>query len=149
MTQDRRPSPAGSVAASPWAGRFVRDADAHLFDEPLSNLDAKLRLLMRSEISRLHRGLGLTAVYVTHDQIEAMTLGDRVAVLHKGTLQQVDSPRQIYERAEQHVRRQLHRLATDEPDPGDDRGATLQLPIARGSPCRHHVASTGSPGTTW
>jgi multiple sugar transport system ATP-binding protein len=76
---------------------LVRDADAYLLDEPLSNLDAALRRLMRTEISRLQRGLGLTAIYVTQDQIEALTLGDRVAVLRSGTLQQVDTPRQIYE----------------------------------------------------
>jgi multiple sugar transport system ATP-binding protein len=77
---------------------IVRDARAFLFDEPLSNLDAKLRGQMRTEISRLQRRLGITTVYVTHDQTEAMTLGDRVAVLRKGVLQQVDTPRVLYER---------------------------------------------------
>ncbi|RFU42026.1 sn-glycerol-3-phosphate ABC transporter ATP-binding protein UgpC [Actinomadura logoneensis] len=76
---------------------IVREADAFLFDEPLSNLDAKLRGQMRTEISRLQRRLGVTTVYVTHDQTEAMTLGDRVAVLRKGELQQVASPRELYE----------------------------------------------------
>jgi multiple sugar transport system ATP-binding protein len=76
---------------------IVRQADAFLFDEPLSNLDAKLRGQMRSEISQLQRRLGVTSVYVTHDQTEAMTLGDRVAVLKKGILQQVASPRELYE----------------------------------------------------
>jgi len=76
---------------------IVRQADAFLFDEPLSNLDAKLRGQMRAEISRLQRRLGVTTVYVTHDQTEAMTLGDRVAVLRKGVLQQVGSPRELYE----------------------------------------------------
>ena len=76
---------------------IVREADAFLFDEPLSNLDAKLRGQMRTEISRLQNRLGITTVYVTHDQIEAMTLGDRVAVLRKGVLQQVDAPRELYE----------------------------------------------------
>ncbi|GAA4972916.1 sn-glycerol-3-phosphate ABC transporter ATP-binding protein UgpC [Kineococcus glutinatus] len=76
---------------------IVRQADAFLFDEPLSNLDAKLRGQMRSEISRMQRRLGTTTVYVTHDQTEAMTLGDRVAVLRKGVLQQVASPRELYE----------------------------------------------------
>ncbi len=76
---------------------IVRDADAFLFDEPLSNLDAKLRGQMRTEISRLQRRLGITTVYVTHDQTEAMTLGDRVAVLKKGVLQQIASPRELYE----------------------------------------------------
>jgi multiple sugar transport system ATP-binding protein len=77
---------------------IVRDARAFLFDEPLSNLDAKLRGQMRIEISRLQRHMGITTVYVTHDQTEAMTLGDRVAVLRKGLLQQVDTPRELYER---------------------------------------------------
>ncbi|MEQ3549954.1 sn-glycerol-3-phosphate ABC transporter ATP-binding protein UgpC [Pseudonocardia nematodicida] len=76
---------------------IVRSADAFLFDEPLSNLDAKLRGQMRTEISRLQRRLGITTVYVTHDQTEAMTLGDRVCVLRKGIIQQVASPRELYE----------------------------------------------------
>jgi len=76
---------------------IVREADAFLFDEPLSNLDAKLRGQMRSEISQMQRRLGVTSVYVTHDQTEAMTLGDRVAVLKKGVLQQIASPRELYE----------------------------------------------------
>ncbi|ALE73178.1 ABC transporter [Pseudonocardia sp. EC080625-04] len=76
---------------------IVRDADAFLFDEPLSNLDAKLRGQMRTEIARLQRRLGITTVYVTHDQTEAMTLGDRVCVLRKGVIQQVASPRELYE----------------------------------------------------
>ncbi|MEX5301749.1 ABC transporter ATP-binding protein [Kocuria sabuli] len=76
---------------------IVRDADAFLFDEPLSNLDAKLRGQMRTEIAQLQRRMGITSVYVTHDQTEAMTLGDRVAVLKKGILQQIASPRELYE----------------------------------------------------
>src|SRR5918993_2571996 len=76
---------------------IVRQADAFLFDEPLSNLDAKLRGQMRSEISRLQKKLGITTVYVTHDQTEAMTLGDRVAVLKRGILQQLATPRELYE----------------------------------------------------
>src|SRR6185369_3664144 len=76
---------------------IVRQADAFLFDEPLSNLDAKLRGQMRTEILRMQRRLGTTTVYVTHDQTEAMTLGDRVAVLRKGVLQQVASPRELYD----------------------------------------------------
>jgi multiple sugar transport system ATP-binding protein len=76
---------------------IIRQADAFLFDEPLSNLDAKLRGQMRTEISRLQRRLAITTVYVTHDQTEAMTLGDRVAVLRRGVLQQVASPRELYE----------------------------------------------------
>ena len=66
-------------------------------DEPLSNLDAKLRVQMRSEIARIQDDLGVTTIYVTHDQTEAMTMGDRVAVLRKGELQQVDAPQTLYE----------------------------------------------------
>ncbi len=76
---------------------IVREADAFLFDEPLSNLDAKLRGQMRTEIARLQKRLGITTVYVTHDQTEAMTLGDRVAVLKRGILQQLATPRELYE----------------------------------------------------
>ncbi|HYO86414.1 MAG TPA: ABC transporter ATP-binding protein [Dermatophilaceae bacterium] len=76
---------------------IVREADAFLFDEPLSNLDAKLRGQMRTEISRMQRRMGITTIYVTHDQTEAMTLGDRVAVLKRGILQQCASPRELYE----------------------------------------------------
>ena len=76
---------------------IVRQAKAFLFDEPLSNLDAKLRGQMRTEIARLQRNLATTTVYVTHDQTEAMTLGDRVAVLRRGELQQVSSPRGLYD----------------------------------------------------
>jgi multiple sugar transport system ATP-binding protein len=75
---------------------IIREAEAFLFDEPLSNLDAKLRGQMRTEISRLQKRLGITTVYVTHDQVEAMTLGDRVALLRRGKLQQVASPRELY-----------------------------------------------------
>ncbi|GAB4255859.1 ABC transporter ATP-binding protein [Deferrisoma sp.] len=76
---------------------IVRQPRAFLMDEPLSNLDARLRVEMRSEIRRLQRRLGTTTVYVTHDQVEAMTLGDRVAVLREGRLQQVGTPREVFE----------------------------------------------------
>jgi multiple sugar transport system ATP-binding protein len=76
---------------------IVRNPQAFLMDEPLSNLDAKLRVEMRAEIARIQRDLGVTTVYVTHDQIEAMTMGDRVAVMRNGLLQQVDSPQMLYE----------------------------------------------------
>jgi multiple sugar transport system ATP-binding protein len=75
---------------------LVRRPQAFLMDEPLSNLDAKLRVQMRTELIDLHRRLGVTTVYVTHDQTEAMTLGDRVVVLDKGVVQQVDPPEQLY-----------------------------------------------------
>ena len=75
---------------------IVRHPQAFLMDEPLSNLDAKLRVQMRAELVKLHRRLGVTTLYVTHDQTEAMTLGTRVAVLRKGVIQQVDSPQRLY-----------------------------------------------------
>jgi len=77
---------------------IVREPSAFLMDEPLSNLDAKLRVQMRAEISRLQRDLGVTTLYVTHDQVEAMTMGDRVAVMRKGELQQVADPQELYDR---------------------------------------------------
>jgi multiple sugar transport system ATP-binding protein len=77
---------------------IVRQPAAFLMDEPLSNLDAKLRVQMRAEISRLQRNLGTTTIYVTHDQVEAMTMGDRVAVMRRGELQQVAPPQELYDR---------------------------------------------------
>jgi len=77
---------------------IVREPAAFLMDEPLSNLDAKLRVQMRAEIAKLQSDLGVTTVYVTHDQIEAMTMGDRVAVMRKGEIQQVDEPQTLYDR---------------------------------------------------
>jgi multiple sugar transport system ATP-binding protein len=77
---------------------IVRYPQAFLMDEPLSNLDAKLRVQTRAEIARLQHDLGVTTIYVTHDQVEAMTMGDRVAVMRRGELQQVDSPQALYER---------------------------------------------------
>jgi multiple sugar transport system ATP-binding protein len=77
---------------------IVREPSVFLMDEPLSNLDAKLRVQMRAEVSSLQREIGVTTVYVTHDQVEAMTIGDRVAVMRKSRLQQVASPQEIYDR---------------------------------------------------
>ena len=76
---------------------IVREPQAFLMDEPLSNLDAKLRVQTRSEIARIQRNLGVTTIYVTHDQVEAMTMGDRVSVIRKGVLQQVDPPQTLYD----------------------------------------------------
>ena len=96
---DRRPGQlSGGQRQRVAMGRaIVRQPQAFLMDEPLSNLDAKLRVQMRAEISKLQRSLGVTTVYVTHDQIEAMTMGDRVAVLSRGALQQVDTPQNLYD----------------------------------------------------
>ncbi len=77
---------------------LVREPKAFLLDEPLSNLDAKLRVEMRAELKRLHRQIGVTTIHVTHDQVEAMTLGDRIAVLSDGRLQQTGAPEEVYER---------------------------------------------------
>ncbi|MGE5434651.1 MAG: ABC transporter ATP-binding protein [Candidatus Doudnabacteria bacterium] len=76
---------------------IVREPQAFLMDEPLSNLDAKLRVTLRAEIHQLQRSLGVTTIYVTHDQVEAMTMGDRVAVMQRGHLQQVDTPQVLYD----------------------------------------------------
>jgi multiple sugar transport system ATP-binding protein len=96
---DRKPAAlSGGQRQRVAMGRaIVREPQAYLMDEPLSNLDAKLRVSMRGELARLHERLRVTTVYVTHDQIEAMTLGDRVAVLKDGQLMQVDSPQNLYE----------------------------------------------------
>jgi multiple sugar transport system ATP-binding protein len=97
---DRKPSNlSGGQRQRVAMGRaIVRDPAVFLMDEPLSNLDAKLRVQMRTEVSRIQRRLGTTTVYVTHDQTEAMTLGDRVAVMRSGLLQQVGSPKELYDR---------------------------------------------------
>ncbi len=93
---------------------IVREPAVFLMDEPLSNLDAKLRVQTRAEIARLHQRLGTTMVYVTHDQVEAMTMGQRIAVMSKGLLQQVGSPQALYDTPKQPVRRGLHRQPVDE-----------------------------------
>jgi len=97
---DRKPSAlSGGQRQRVAMGRaIVREPKAFLMDEPLSNLDAKLRVSMRAELARLHERLGVTTVYVTHDQVEAMTLGQRVAVLRDGVLQQFDTPQNLFHR---------------------------------------------------
>src|SRR5438046_4970714 len=100
QSRDRRPANrSGGQRQRVAMGRaIVRDPAAFLMDEPLSNLDAKLRVQTRTEVSRLQRRLGTTMVYVTHDQVEALTLGDRVAVMRTGVLQQAASPKELYDR---------------------------------------------------
>ena len=93
---------------------IVRQPKAFLFDEPLSNLDAALRVNMRLEIARLQNSLGTTAIYVTHDQVEAMTMADKIVVLNAGKVEQVGSPLELYSAPRQSLRRRLHRLAQDE-----------------------------------
>jgi multiple sugar transport system ATP-binding protein len=97
---DRRPAQlSGGQRQRVAMGRaIVREPSVFLMDEPLSNLDAKLRVQMRAEVARIQRRLGVATLYVTHDQVEAMTMGDRVAVLRAGVLQQCDSPRALYDR---------------------------------------------------
>jgi multiple sugar transport system ATP-binding protein len=97
---DRKPSQlsGGQRQRVAMARALVKDPLLFLFDEPLSNLDAKLRISMRTEIKKLHRRLGRTMIYVTHDQVEAMTLADRIVLLNGGVLQQVDTPQVIYDR---------------------------------------------------
>src|SRR6476661_1437892 len=97
---DRRPAAlSGGQRQRVAMGRaIVREPQAFLMDEPLSNLDAKLRVGMRASLAQLHERLGVTTIYVTHDQIEAMTLGQRVAVMRDGLLQQVDTPQNLFRR---------------------------------------------------
>jgi multiple sugar transport system ATP-binding protein len=97
---DRKPKAlSGGQRQRVAVGRaIVREPAVFLMDEPLSNLDAKLRVSARAEITKLHKRLGTTFIYVTHDQVEAMTMGDRIAVLADGILQQIDSPRSLYNR---------------------------------------------------
>ena len=93
---------------------IVRHPQVFLFDEPLSNLDAKLRVQMRVELKKLHERLGTTAIYVTHDQVEAMTLGDRVVVMRDGRVQQVGDPMELYNQPANRFVAGFHRLAGDE-----------------------------------
>ena len=97
---DRRPRElsGGQRQRVPMGRAIVREPKLFLFDEPLSNLDAKLRVAMRAEIKRLQRRLGVTSLFVTHDQVEAMTLGDRLVVMHEGRAAQIASPMEIFER---------------------------------------------------
>ena len=97
---DRKPAQlSGGQRQRVAMGRaIVREPSAFLMDEPLSNLDAKLRVQMRAEVSQIHRRLGVATMYVTHDQTEAMTMGDRVAVMNAGVLQQCDAPQVLYDR---------------------------------------------------
>ena len=93
---------------------IVRNPKVFLFDEPLSNLDAKLRVQMRIEIKKVHQKVRTTTVYVTHDQVEAMTLADRVVVMNHGRIEQIGTPNELYHKPATKLRRQLHRFAGDE-----------------------------------
>jgi multiple sugar transport system ATP-binding protein len=118
---------------------IVREPKAFLMDEPLSNLDAKLRVSMRAELARLHETLGVTTVYVTHDQVEAMTLGQRVAVLRDGMLQQVDKPQNLFNRPRNlfvaaFIGSPAMNLVEARVDGGLLRFADIELPLPGGSP---------------
>ena len=141
---------------------IVREPTAFLMDEPLSNLDAKLRVEMRGEITSLQRRIGTPTLYVTHDQTEAMTMGDRVAILRDGVLEQLGTPGGALRQPLEHVRRLVHRLAGDEPDRGAVRGGRRQPAAAdRGHapdgagrrrasshrPCPSTPAATSSSGS--
>ena len=91
------------------ARAIVREPQVFLMDEPLSNLDAALRVEMRAEMVELHERLGATILYVTHDQVEAMTMGDRIAVMNEGALQQVGTPADVYDAAGERLRGRVHR----------------------------------------
>ena len=105
---------------------IIREPQVFLMDEPLSNLDAQLRVHMRGEIEALQKRLGVTTVYVTHDQVEAMTMGDRVAVLRAGELQQVGHADRGLRPPGEPLRRRVHRLAADEPRPRRRSRATTE-----------------------
>ena len=124
---------------------IVREPQAFLMDEPLSNLDAKLRVSMRAQLSRLHERLGVTTVYVTHDQVEAMTLGERVAVLRGGVLQQCDTPEVLFEHPANlfvaaFIGSPAMNLVEATVEDGEARFGACRVPLAPGSPLRgrHH-----------
>ena len=118
---------------------IVRNPKVFLFDEPLSNLDAKLRVQMRTEIKKVHQTVRTTTIYVTHDQIEAMTLADRVVVMNHGVIEQVGSPQELYHNPKTRFVAGLHRLAGDELPAGA--GAGRREWRADGAPDRRHRAA--------
>ena len=126
---------------------IVRDPKVFLFDEPLSNLDAKLRVQMRVELKKLHERLAVTSIYVTHDQVEAMTLGDRVVVMKDGVVQQVGEPLELYNTPGQPLRGGLHRLAGDELRRRDAVGQQRQA-VGRGAGPQDRPARACSPAAS-
>ena len=123
---------------------LLREPEAFLMDEPLSNLDAALRVQMRVELSRLHDRFKATTVYVTHDQIEAMTMGDRIAVMNGGRLQQCDTPGAPLRATREPVRRRVHRRAEDEPRrraASPSAGGAPAIELARAGRCRSMASS--------
>ncbi len=132
---DRRPKDlSGGQRQRVAIGRsIVRDPTAFLFDEPLSNLDASLRVEMRYEIAKLHQSLKTTMIYVTHDQVEAMTLADRIVVLDAGNIAQVGSPRELYERPANLFVAQFIGSPRMNVMPCSTEGSTYSLPGHRGA----------------
>ncbi len=120
---ERRPSQlSGGQRQRVAMGRaIVRQPDVFLFDEPLSNLDAKLRTQVRTEIKKLHARMQATMIYVTHDQVEAMTLSDRIVIMRDGHIEQVGTPEEVFQTPGDEVRCRLHRLAADEHGRGGGR----------------------------
>jgi multiple sugar transport system ATP-binding protein len=143
---------------------IVREPAAFLMDEPLSNLDAKLRVSMRAQLSRLHERLGVTTVYVTHDQVEAMTLGQRVAVMRDGLLQQCDTPDQLFDHPANlfvaaFIGSPAMNLVEASVEEGEARFGTCAIPLPEGSALRagagrpivlgirpHDLQLSGAPG---
>ena len=132
-------------------------------DEPLSNLDAKLRLTMRGQLKHIQRKLETTTIYVTHDQIEAMTLADRIAVMSKGQIQQLGTPDEVYNDPGKYICGRLRRLAADELDQGQSQRREFLPGLARGAECgngeaqergawhaagRHQIAERVARGTS-
>ena len=124
---------------------IVREPVVFLMDEPLSNLDAKLRVQTRAQILKLQHELGTTTIYVTHDQVEAMTMGDRIAVMNFGVLQQVGSPEELYRDPSESVRRRLHRIAGDEPRAGGGSRRRRRSRPDRRPQARAHRLGNGRP----
>ena len=120
---------------------IVRDPQVFLFDEPLSNLDAKLRVQMRTEIRELHQRLKTTTVYVTHDQIEAMTMADQIVVMHGGRIEQVGAPLELYDRPANIFVAGLHRQPGDEHDAGRGARRGGRGGGRAGCPCRRGMRS--------
>ena len=139
---------------------IVREPAVFLMDEPLSNLDAKLRVQTRAEIARLHQRMGTTFVYVTHDQVEAMTMGTRIAVMSEGLLQQVGTPQVLYDTPVEPLRRRVHRQPVDElprrdvrhlgrrrPGSSDPATGRPPCPIASRRPSARRTAASSSPAS--
>ena len=119
---------------------IVRDPKVFLFDEPLSNLDAALRVTTRNELIRQQHEIGTTTIYVTHDQVEAMTMGDRICIMNKGEVVQIGRPLEVYREPGRHLRRALSRQPADEPAAGRGSRPGALAPRSRDS------RSVGLPG---